>query len=255
MNIGGKLILSFLLVTLVPTVFIAFLPTTLISHSRQDDSQETINNNLKAAWMQFYARANQMQYGMLQASTEIYIQEAIENRDSEFLSGQLKKWKEMRPYVDLWAIVDDKARTIASQNTPWAGARLSFNGFVEKSMQKKTSYISTEIVPREILIREQLVDKARITVDAQDGEPTVNLEDGMVLLVITPVMNRDRGIISAIVTGDLINNDTFVSDSLAGSIPGSLVIIAMGDVQIATNVVNETGVRTGGPLTPREVIG
>ena len=254
MNIGGKLILSFLLVTLVPTLFIAFLTTTLISHSRQADSQETINNNLKAAWMQFYARANQMQYGMLQASTEIYIQEAIEKKDSEFLRDQLMKWKEMRPYVDLWAIVDDKARTVASLNTPGAGSMLSFNGFVEKSMQKKTSYISTEIVPRAILRRERLVEKAMITVDTQDGEAQFTLEEGMVLLVITPVMNKDGAIIGAIVTGDLINNDTFVSDSLAGSIPGSLVTIAMGEVQIATNVVSETGVRTVGHLIPREII-
>ena len=71
---------------------------------------------------------------------------------------------------------------------------------------------------------------------------------------LAPGRNGDGPIIGAIVTGDLINNDTFVSDSLAGSIPGSLVIIAMGEVQIATNVVNETGVRTVGHLIPREVI-
>ncbi len=95
MNIGGKLILSFLLVTLVPTIFLAFLTTALISHSKQADSQETINNNLKAAWMQYYARAHQMQYGMLQASTEGYIQDAMERGDAEFLRGLLMKWKDI----------------------------------------------------------------------------------------------------------------------------------------------------------------
>jgi hypothetical protein len=70
MNIGSKFILSFLLVTLVPTTLLAFLTTTIISSSKKDDAQETINHNLKAAWMQYYARAYQMQYGMLQASTE-----------------------------------------------------------------------------------------------------------------------------------------------------------------------------------------
>ncbi|MDP2688555.1 MAG: cache domain-containing protein, partial [Deltaproteobacteria bacterium] len=254
MNIGGKLILSFLLVTLVPTIFLAFLTTALISHSKQADSQETINNNLKAAWMQYYARAHQMQYGMLQASTEGYIQDAMERGDAEFLRGILKKWKDMRPYVDLWAIVDNRARTIASHNTPWAGARLSFNGFVEKAMQKKTSFISTEIVPRGILLRERLLDRAGIPVEKEGGEAAGMIEDGMMLLVITPVLNAEGSVIGAIVTGDLINNDTFVSDSLAGSIPGSLVTIAMGEVQIATNVVGETGARTVGHLIPREVV-
>ncbi|MFQ5735983.1 MAG: ATP-binding protein [Thermodesulfobacteriota bacterium] len=254
MNIGGKLILSFLIVTLVPTVFLAFLTTALISHSKQADSQETINNNLKAAWMQYYARAHQMQYGMLQASTETYIQEAIEQGDSEFLRGQIKKWKKMRPYVDLWAIVDNTERTIASNNTPWTGYRLSFNGFVEKAMRKKTSFISTEVVPRSILVRERLVKAARVPLEKKGDKEPGKIEDGMMLLVITPVMNGQGRVIGAILTGDLINNDTFVSDSLAGSIPGSLVTIAMGEVQIATNVVNEAGVRTVGHLIPTEVI-
>src|SRR5574337_1977255 len=127
MNIGGKLILSFLLVTLLPTVLIAFLTTTIISNSKKDDAQETINNNLKAAWMQFYARAYQMQYGMLQASTEIYIKDAIVKKDRAFLRSQLSLWKKHRPYVDLWTIVDKDARTIASGNTASSGFKLSFN--------------------------------------------------------------------------------------------------------------------------------
>jgi signal transduction histidine kinase/HAMP domain-containing protein len=254
MNIGGKLILSFLLVTLVPTVFIAFLTTSLISHSKKADSQETINNNLRAAWMQYYARAHQMQYGMLQASTERYIQDAIEQGDSGFLRFQIKRWKEMRPYVDLWAVVDVKARVIASKNTPEKGMRLSFDGFVEKAMQKKTSFISTEIVPRNILLREGLLDDAVIEVEEERDRAPGKIEKGMMLMVITPVMNDGGDVIGAIVTGDLINNDTFVSDSLAGSIPGSLVTITMGDVQIATNVVNEAGVRTVGHYIPKAVI-
>src|SRR5574337_838547 len=127
MNIGSKLILSFLAVTLLPTILLAILTTAIISSSKKDDAQETINNNLKAAWMQFYARAYQMQYGMLQASTEIYIKDAIVKKDREFLRSQLSLWKKHRPYVDLWTIVDGNARTIASSNTAASGYKLSFN--------------------------------------------------------------------------------------------------------------------------------
>ncbi|MBI5491569.1 MAG: cache domain-containing protein [Deltaproteobacteria bacterium] len=252
MNIGSKLILSFLAVTLLPTILLAILTTAIISSSKKDDAQETINNNLKAAWMQYYARAYQMQYGMLQASTEIYIKDAIVKKDREFLRSQLSLWKKHRPYVDLWAVVDKNARTIASSSTPSSGYRLSFNGLVEKALQKKTSFISTEIVPYEVLKEEGIDEAAAVPVASEGGEYV--LKDGMMLLVVTPVMDRDENVAGAIISGDLMNNDAFVSDALAYSIPGSLVTIAMNNIQIATNVVNEVGERTIGHMIPANVL-
>jgi len=254
MNIGGKLILSFLLVTLLPTVLIAFLTTTIISNSKKDDAQETINNNLKAAWMQYYARAYQMQYGMLQASTEVYFKDAIIRKDKEFLRDQLKSWKKFRPYVDLWAVVDEKERLIASQNSPYSGVRMSFNGLVDTALDKKTSFISTEVVQNSVLVSEGLDGIARITIESEKEGPKGELKDGMMLLVVTPVMDENDAVLGAIISGDLINNDNFVSDALADSIPGSLATIAMNDVQIATNVRQESGLRTLGHLIPKEVV-
>ncbi|MBI1911129.1 MAG: cache domain-containing protein [Deltaproteobacteria bacterium] len=257
MNIGSKLIFSFLVVTLLPTIFLAFLTTTIISSSKKDDAQETINHNLKAAWMQYYARAYQMQYGMLQASTEVYIKQSIIRKDKTVLKEQLKAWNKFRPYVDLWAVVDSKAITIASQNNLKSGVPLSFNGLVQKAFQKKKSFISTEIVSNEILREDGIAGLANVPLVTEKGGKLVNegeLNDGMMLIVVTPVMDSSDKVIGAIITGDLMNNDSFVSDSLAESIPGSLVTIAMGNVQIATNVVDENGHRTIGHLIPKEVI-
>ena len=253
MNIGSKLILSFLLATLLPTVFLAFLTTNLISSSKKEDAQETINNNLKAAWMQYYARAYQMQYGMLQASTERAIKDAIRRKDSSLLRAQIIEWKRYRPYVDLWAFVDPKAYTIASYNTQATGYRLSFKGLVEKSISLKSSFISTEIVPRDILTLERIDARARI--ESETGVAESAVKDGMMLVVITPVMDGSGAVLGAIITGDLINNDSFVPDTLAESIPGSLVTIAMGQVQVSTNVTDKNGRRTVGHLIPGQVLG
>ena len=256
MNIGSKFILSFLIVTLVPTILLAFLTTTIISNSKKDDAQETINHNLKAAWMQYYARAYQMQYGMLQASTESYIKEAIVNRDQAFLKNQMAAWKKFRPYVDLWSIVDERARSIASNNAAKTGIHLSFNGLVEKAIKNKTSSISSEAVSRDILVQEALVDKARVPAPAgKNGNPGAKeLEEGIMLLVVTPVMDAGNKVIGAIITGDLINNDPFIPDTLAESIPGSLVTIAMGETQITTNVVDMAGQRTIGQHISKDVL-
>jgi len=253
MNIGSKLILSFLLATLLPTVFLAFLTTNLISSSKKEDAQETINNNLKAAWMQYYARAYQMQYGMLQASTERYLQEAVKRRDTALLREQIIEWKKFRPYVDLWSVVDSRGYSIASHNTPEKGYELAINGLVKKAIGQKKSFISTEIIPHSVLKTERIEALSAIRVDgnATDGR---EIKDGMMLVVVTPVVDPSGAVLGAFVTGDLINNDQFVPDTLAESIPGSLVTIAMGDVQIATNVLDERGARTVGHLLPKDVI-
>ncbi len=255
MSIGNKLIFSFLLVTLLPTILLAFLTTTIISGSKKDDALETMNHNLKAAWMQYYARAYQMQYGMLQASTEPFIKTAIKRKDKELLRGQLKAWKKYRPYVDIWDVVDDRARTIASYNSSRQGVHLSFNGLVEKSIEKKTSFIATEIVPYETLRQEGVAEAAKVSVITEKDGKLVKgeLKDAMTILVVTPVTDEKNSTIGAIITGNIINNDSFIPDSLAESIPGTLVTIAMGDVQISTNVISEDGERTIGHTIPKEV--
>ncbi len=256
MKIGNKLIFSFLLVTLLPTILLAFLTTALISGSKKEDAQETLNHNLKAAWMQYYARAYQMQYGMLQASAEGFIKKAIADRDKQLLRGQMKAWKRHRPYVDIWDVVDSNAMTIASLNSDRSGVHLSFNGLVEKSIEKKASFISTEIVPYDVLRLEGIAEKAKVsTYDKKDGSAVKpELIEGMVQLVVTPVLDGKNSVIGAIITGDIINNDPSVPDALADSIPGSLVTIAMGDTQISTNVMDGNGKKTIGQSIPKSVL-
>src|SRR3990172_7204725 len=209
MNIGSRLILSFLLVTLLPTIVLALLTSRIISKSMEADAQETINNNLKAAWTQYYSRAQQMRYGMLQASSEFYIKEAVKKRDGDFLRQQLKAWKQYRPHVDLWAIVDERSNTIVSLNTPESGYPLTINGLVDKAVKGKKPIISTEVLPRKVLVHEGLASEAKITVVPGKDELAgpVEIGDGLVIVVVTPVEDDDGSVMGVMVTGDLINND------------------------------------------------
>lgn len=249
MNIGSKLILSFLIATLLPTVFLAFFTTSLISESRREDVKVTIDNNLKAAWMQYYSRAHQMQYGMLQASTEGYFKAALRDREKALLRSQLIAWKEYRPHVDLWVVVDSGNRIIASLNAAEPRHSIALNGLVAKALDRKEPIISTEVVPHEILKAEGLDGAA--TVSAEDGSV---LNDGLMLVVVTPVVDGKGNVLGAIITGDLINNDFFVPDTLAESISGSLVAISLGVTQVSTNGTDESGMRSMGRIIPGKVM-
>ncbi len=258
MNIGRKLMLSFLLVTLVPTILLAILTTYIISKNMKEDAQLTVSNSLKAARVQYYARAHQMKYGMLQASTESYIKQAISSSDTVFLRDLLKSWKKYRPHVDLWSIVDKNAMTIASLNSRVTGVKVTINGLVERALAEGKPLISTELISQGMIDKESLTEQGRVRI-VSTGEEQVQPENGvlsggMLLVVVTPVIDSDGGTLGAIITGDLTNNDTFVPDSFAEIIPGSLVSISMKGVKIATNVRNEDGERALGHLYPAEVL-
>jgi hypothetical protein len=62
---------------------------------------------------------------------------------------------------------------------------------------------------------------------AAEGPGGEGLEEGIMLLVVTPVMDEKNSVVGAIITGDLLNNDPFIPDTLPKAIPGSLVTIAM----------------------------
>ncbi|TAN63869.1 HAMP domain-containing protein [bacterium] len=261
MNLGRKLILTFLVVAVLPTSLLAYLTMTFINKSMKDDAQETVSNNLKAAWMLYNSRVYQMQYGMLQASTEFYIKKAIKDKDKKYLRAQLKAWRQYRPHVDIWAIVDTNARVIASYNTERSGQRFSMNGLVEKALSEKKSFISTEILPADMLASDNLDKKARIDIVAEvekDDKParviTGESRDGLALTAIIPVTDEAGLLIGAIIIGDLINNDPFVPDSFAEAIPGSLLTIAMRNIHVSTNVKGENGERTVGSQVPEDVL-
>jgi signal transduction histidine kinase/HAMP domain-containing protein len=255
MNIGSKLVLSFLLVTLLPTVLLAILTNNIISGARKDDAQAAVNNNLKAAWTQYHARAYQMHYGMLQASSEPYFKASVAKRDAPFLEARIRAWKKSRPYVDLWAIVDPGGRALAAFSRAGAGKRLSLNGLVEKALDEKTPLISTELVPYATLKDHGIAGEAGVAVAAQgEGAATRALTDGMAIVVVTPVFAPGGSVAGAIVTADLVNNDPFVPDAAAEGIPGSFVAIALGNVQISTNVAAEGGRRGVGRRVPDEAL-
>lgn len=256
-RIGTKLIVSSLLITVLLMSILALATNHIISARMKEDAQEAISHNLKAAWIQFYARGYQMKYGMAQASMEVGIKKALKDREKAFFQRQMAAWKIYRPYVDLWTVVDQQGKVIARLNNNISGDALSFEGLIEEAMGKKEAIISTELISKEMVLKEnlQVVEGTLGEGDLEAPlERGVSLGEGMMLIVITPVLGDDGNTLGAIITGDLLNNDSFVPDTLAEKIPGSLVTIAQKGINISTNVKRKDGRRAIGRLLPPEVI-
>lgn len=253
-----KLIVPFLLVVIAPMILIGVISERLIARKVHEEIQKAAEQNLDAAWIQYYVRADQMKFGMLQA-VEV-VEHAILEKDKAFLREKMRYWKSRRPYVDLWIIVDREGRVIARLNSERSGDPLDLNGVVKKALSTGDSVISTEVVPREVLLKEgeKLADDIVVPVmkpDHEDGYPMDRPAetDALMLTVVVPVMDRE-GVIGAIITGDILNRDNFVPDTIAAKIPGALATITKNGVRIATTIPNEAGRRAIGTTVPLDVI-
>lgn len=253
-----KLIIPFLLVVIVPMILIGVISERLVGKRVHEEIQKATEQNLDAAWIQYYVRADQMKFGMLQAAE--VVEQAILGKDKTFLRKKMQFWKSRRPYVDLWIIVDQEGRVIARLNSGRAGDLLDLNGVVKKALSTGDPVISTEVVPRETLLKEgeKLADDIAVPIITPDNESRYPLDrpaetDALMLTVVVPVKDGEE-VVGGIITGDILNRDNFVPDTIAAKIPGALTTITKDGVRIATTIPNEAGRRAIGTTVPLDVI-
>ncbi|MBI5042977.1 MAG: cache domain-containing protein [Nitrospirae bacterium] len=121
--------------------------------------------------------------------------------------------------------------------------------------------VSTEIVSRDFLLKEdkRLAEQAHIKaiqgVEKDEyNRKIMDEENGMVVIVVVPVIDKSDNVIGAIVAGDLLNNDSYIPDALEERFPGLLSTIAHDGMRIATNIKGKDGVRSTGTLLPQMVM-
>lgn len=256
-SLKTKLLAAFLSVVIVPMVLTAIVTERLTAQKLRQEIETDTEQNLEAAWIQYYVRADQMKYGMLQAAE--LVETAIIRHDKSFIRGQMTHWKNKRPYVDIWAVVDKDRRVISRLNSENTGDIFELNGVVNKAMTTGETVISTEVMPRGLLQKEddKLAEDIAIPVELQNrpgeynpGYPVEN--DALMVTVVVPVFDASGtgNVVGAIITGDILNKDNFVPDTLASKIPDSHTTITKNGVRIATNRVIGEGARAiGVPIT------
>ena len=242
-SLRTKLLLTFLIVVIVPIVLFAIFSEKLIAQKVHEEIQKATDQNLETVWLQYYVRADQMRYGMLQATEAV--EKGIQDHDQPFLKNRMTLWKNTRPYVDVWIIVDRNRKVIARINSNTAGDFFELNGVVEKAMINNHPVISTEVMPKELLLLEgENLAKEIVIPIRKDGadryDPGRETEsDALMLTVVVPVMDENN-VIGAIITGDILNKDNFIPNAILSKIPGSMMTIAKDGVRISTTVTNIT---------------
>lgn len=261
MKTSTKFIIASLFIILLPMIFFALLSNNLINKKIEGSVQDALNDKLRAAWLQYYERPEQMKMGLLQATNTYGFVDAVKKKDMAYLRNQGILWKKHRPYLDIWTVVDADSRVIARINSNNAGEIYNINGLIEKAVGSRTLVVSTEIVSKDFLIKEDKALAVQAHIKAVRGvekdeynRKNMDEESGMMVIVVAPVIDKSDHVVGAIVAGDLLNNDSYFSDALEERFPGLLSTISYDGMRIATNVKIEKGIRAVGTLLPQKVM-
>ncbi|MBI5826427.1 MAG: HAMP domain-containing protein [Deltaproteobacteria bacterium] len=261
MTLGFKLTVAFLAVILVPMAILSYASYKVINARLMKEARDKASMGLKAAWTEYYARGEQMRYGMLQAASMEDIKGAVARRDKTYLKKMMSTWKRMRPYVDVWYVVDGDGVVIARLNGDYSGDALPLNGLVSYALKSAEPKISTEILGREVLRLEgnELMDGIFPKPAASNwAEGAQDLrrppDEAIALMVVTPVLSERNGPVGAIVTGDVLNNDNHLPEAVAQRFPDFFATVSLKGARVSTNLMDKSGVSLKWTAVPVEAL-
>jgi signal transduction histidine kinase len=236
MKIKVKLMLTLLVVTIIPLGTLSMLAISVSKAKVEESLQQKLRHDLELAWIQFYVRGEQMKYGMLQAAAERHTKARIASGDTEALRMQMGEWKKYRPYVDIWMVVNPEGRIVARLGSEKTGDIFYHAKIVERAVKNKQPVVSSELFPWDVLRKEGI--------EAMAGEY------GLVLLVATPVLDDSGDVLGVIITGDLLNGDSWVPDSVREKLPEMQMLIIQGK-----DVISSISGEEGSSVVGREIPG
>jgi signal transduction histidine kinase/HAMP domain-containing protein len=240
MRIAVKLFLSFLVVVIIPLGLLAVSTTDLIDKRMRALAQETVEEDLKAAWIQFYVRGDQMKFGMLQAAVTTEMQTAVAQRNETYLKQLMFKYRKKRPYVDVWAVTDDMGEVIARLGEK-SSSDSSLKHVVQRVLLLREPEIKTELLSADIIAA--YGDEVMASRLSKHG-----LNEAIALVVVVPVF-KDEKLVGTIVTADILVEDFFIVDELGKLFPDAVFLISQGETIISTNARERDTPVVGGRLS------
>jgi PAS domain S-box-containing protein len=249
MTMGFKITATFLAVMLAPMATLAYVSYRVIDARLVREANEKVTTGLKAAWTEYYIRGAQMRYGSLQVASMDEIRRAFERSDRAYLKDMLSRWRQVRPYVDIWILVDGGGRAIVRLNSDFAGDAVDLNGMVAASLGNRETVVSTELLDAGFLRIEGGGLTERLAPPGAAHDPGAG---AMALMAVTPVEGAGSRVAGAIIMGDVLNGDDHIPATVARKMPGLFTTVASGAERISTDLVDGRGYGLTGTRLPDE---
>lgn len=265
--IAHKLILSFLLISIITNVTFTIAGIRLMANRVVAEAQDRIRNDLNAAReiylgearhindvVRINARRNITKDALLSGVTMSTLNDLIGVRQSEGL--------------DILTVTDNFGNVILRTNAPYnLGDNLAGNDVISSVMDTKEAVTTTSILTIEKLEAETpiLAERAHFyLIDTPMARPQTKTEEtsGMILVSAAPVFDSESNFIGIMYGGVLLNRDFDLVDKIKQTVFQNVVYkgkdigtatIFQDDMRIATNVMNVDGTRALGTRVSEDV--
>ena len=256
-SISGRLIKSFSIAILIPSLTTALVAVTMIYLQVLGQAQDRVTSDLEAAREIFQNNLDRLKDAMRIHATRRVVYEALASSDHSSLDNEMERVRQVER-LDVLTLVDAAGRVFFRAHNPALfGDDLTWDPLVQHVLVEKTPIASPQIVPREALLKEApaLAEQALMEITpTPKALPTQRTREtaGMMLRSAAPVFAADGRFRGALVGGVLINRNYEIVDKVRTTVFKDMVYrgldvgtatIFQNDVRISTNVKNSDGTR------------
>ncbi|MCX6134814.1 MAG: cache domain-containing protein [Ignavibacteriales bacterium] len=260
-------VLSTTLVVAVTGLCVILAGYTIITDVVVDEAQLRVQMDLNSAWTAFRDQAVQLQANLSLVSQQQLVRKALANSVHRSVTPPSLEALRLQSGLDFLTLVDTRGNVIAGSGqsgTPGKPVRRDI--VVDNALRGKVTYGTVLIAPGDLRQKSvELADRAHIPIiPTERSVPTDQVvEDrGMALETAIPVLGQDDAVAGALYGGILLNRRFSLVDDIRSTVfgtesfenkPVGTVTIFLGDVRIATNVLQADSTRAIGTRVSEEV--
>ncbi len=279
-NLQKRLLLGFLVATCLTGVVATFVGIQIINNNTMDAAQRKVQQDINTAKLIYGYNVERLVFQIRSFSLRFGLGDAISygnmlpleemkmlagKRSEESGVDEVDNWVE----IDMLSLVDEKGKVIyRAYNPEVTGDHFSWDPVVKRCIEKKTSVSSTELIPVELIQRENPSLSRRLGLTIIDTPQSVavgekQLSEGMVLRAACPVFDAKGTFKGALVGGVLLNKNYSMVDKIKDTVfryensenlDMGFATIFQGGVRISTNVATgNSSTRAIGTLVSNEV--
>jgi two-component system NtrC family sensor kinase len=209
MPIAHKLVLSFILVSVLSTAIFTYAGIRLMANRVVAETQDRIRNDLNAAREIYTGEARHINDVVRLNARRPIIQEALLTGDSENIENDLINVKESEA-LDFLTLTDENGNVVMRTNYPYhSGDNLAEDDVINTVMNTEVTVNATTIIPQEELQAESsvLAEKARFNIiDTPMARPSTKSEEtsGMAIVSASPVFDDAQNLIGYSMVGSYL---------------------------------------------------
>jgi len=247
-NIWRKLVLSYIVVSLLPLIIAAYMAVNLIHSQIEEQAKITLDKNLDAVGRYFYQRLGHIHFYLTTLSEFLgpQLYEAENDADLRRLLIEIKE----RDHLSFLTVVESDGAVISRANSDLRGDQV--DRACEAATFSGSCFKGVAILDCLFLESENLAGQAMIYHLPEEYSQANQNKRGIALAATVPIRDGEGQVQAYLLGGELLNNNVRLVDEMAENWQGNVAIF-LDNLRVVTSLRTSNGDRTKGTVLSPDV--